>query len=119
MKKAAKKSRVKVVAKKKTPAKKPAAKKEQFARLGMVCDADTLRTLIRKKAVRVIDVRKADDYTAGHIPTAVSLPPPLPPSMRSPPKTMTVKTRPQMAAIRTGAETVSAMVFLSAPQTRG
>lgn len=74
LKKAAKKSRVKVVAKKKAPAKKPAAKKEQFARLGIVCDADTLRTLIRKKAVRVIDVRKADDYTAGHIPTAVSLP---------------------------------------------
>lgn len=67
--------RVKVVAKKKMPgAKKPAAKKEQFAQLSIVCDADTLRTLVRKKAVRVIDVRKSDDYAADHIPTAVSLP---------------------------------------------
>lgn len=62
---------------KKAPAKKskPAAKRqEQFAQLPIVCDADALRTLVRKKAVRVVDVRKADDYAAGHIPTAVSLP---------------------------------------------
>ncbi len=52
---------------------KPAAPKE-FIQLPIVCDADTLRTLVRKKSVRVIDVRKADDYNAGHIPTAVSLP---------------------------------------------
>lgn len=65
----------KIVAKRKIPvAKKPAAKKEQFAQLPIVCDADTLRTLVRRKAVRVIDVRKSDDYAAGHIPTAVSLP---------------------------------------------
>lgn len=57
----------------KTRRQKPAAPKE-FARLPIVCDADALRTLIRKKSVRVIDVRKADDYNAGHIPTAVSLP---------------------------------------------
>jgi thiosulfate/3-mercaptopyruvate sulfurtransferase len=63
-------ARTKVVAKKKI-AKKPA---EQFAQLSIICDADTLRTLVRKKAVRVVDVRKADDYNAGHIPTAVSLP---------------------------------------------
>ena len=35
---------------------------------------DTLRTLIRKKAIRVVDVRKAEDYQQEHIPTAVSLP---------------------------------------------
>lgn len=53
--------------------KKKAAKSEDF-RLSTVCDADTLRSLVRKKAVRVVDVRKADDYQKGHIPTAVSLP---------------------------------------------
>jgi thiosulfate/3-mercaptopyruvate sulfurtransferase len=53
--------------------KKKAAKSEDF-RLSIVCDADTLRSLMRKKGVRVVDVRKADDYQKGHIPTAVSLP---------------------------------------------
>jgi thiosulfate/3-mercaptopyruvate sulfurtransferase len=53
--------------------KKNAAKSEDF-RLSIVCDADTLRSLVRKKAVRVVDVRKADDYQKGHMPTAVSLP---------------------------------------------
>lgn len=70
--KARSKPRVKAKAAKKA-VKKPAAPKE-FAQLAIVCDADTLRTLVRKKAVRVVDVRKADDYNAGHIPTAVSLP---------------------------------------------
>lgn len=42
--------------------------------LAIVCDADTLRSLVRKKAVRVVDVRKTDDYKQDHIPTAVSLP---------------------------------------------
>jgi thiosulfate/3-mercaptopyruvate sulfurtransferase len=59
-----------------------AAKKKKAAKtssgsavqLSVVCDADTLRSLVRKKAVRVVDVRKADDYQQGHIPTAVSLP---------------------------------------------
>lgn len=55
-----------------------AAKKKKAAKtsvqLPIVCDADTLRSLIRKKAARVVDVRKADDYKQGHIPTAVSLP---------------------------------------------
>lgn len=45
-----------------------------FVQLPIVCDADTLRTLVRKKTVRVVDVRRAEDYNAGHIPTAVSLP---------------------------------------------
>lgn len=57
--------------KKARPAKKPAG---QEYKLAIVCDADTLRTLLRKKAVRVVDVRKAEDYDAGHIPNAVSLP---------------------------------------------
>jgi thiosulfate/3-mercaptopyruvate sulfurtransferase len=42
--------------------------------LPVICDADSLRTLIRKKAVRVVDVRKVEDYQQEHIPTAVSLP---------------------------------------------
>ena len=42
--------------------------------LSVICDADTLLILIRKKMVRVVDVRKADDYQREHIPTAVSLP---------------------------------------------
>ena len=39
-----------------------------------ICDTDTLRTLMRKRAIRVVDVRKAEDYQQEHIPTAVSLP---------------------------------------------
>jgi thiosulfate/3-mercaptopyruvate sulfurtransferase len=42
--------------------------------LDIICDADTLRSLIRKNEVRVVDVRKAQDYLLEHIPTAVSLP---------------------------------------------
>src|ERR1044071_482362 len=42
--------------------------------LSVICDADTLRTLIRKKTVRVVDVRKVQEYEGEHIPTAVSLP---------------------------------------------
>jgi thiosulfate/3-mercaptopyruvate sulfurtransferase len=43
--------------------------------LPIVCDVDTLRTLIRKKTeVRVVDVRRIEDYKKGHIPTALSLP---------------------------------------------
>jgi thiosulfate/3-mercaptopyruvate sulfurtransferase len=42
---------------------------------GIVCDVDTLSTLIRKKeAVRVVDVRKEEDYLKEHIPGAVCLP---------------------------------------------
>jgi thiosulfate/3-mercaptopyruvate sulfurtransferase len=42
--------------------------------LPIICTIDTLRTLIKKKLVRVVDVRKAEDYQQEHIPTAVSLP---------------------------------------------
>jgi thiosulfate/3-mercaptopyruvate sulfurtransferase len=42
--------------------------------LPIICDVDSLRTLIRKKTVRVVDVRKAEDYQQEHVPTAVSLP---------------------------------------------
>ena len=42
--------------------------------LPIVCEADLLRSLLRKKAVRIVDVRKAEDYKIDHIPTAVSLP---------------------------------------------
>jgi thiosulfate/3-mercaptopyruvate sulfurtransferase len=56
-------------------AKKKAAKTPTSSvQLPIVCDADTLRSLVRKKAVRVVDVRKADDYKKEHIATAVSLP---------------------------------------------
>jgi thiosulfate/3-mercaptopyruvate sulfurtransferase len=44
------------------------------ATLDLVCDVDTLRTLIKKNKVRVVDVRKKDEYLKGHIPTSVSLP---------------------------------------------
>ena len=42
--------------------------------LPVVCDIDTLRTLNRKKAARIVDVRKEEEYREGHIPTSVSLP---------------------------------------------
>jgi thiosulfate/3-mercaptopyruvate sulfurtransferase len=59
-----------------TVKRKKAAKlsEEEDFKLPIVCDADTLRSLIRKKSVRVVDVRKAEDYQLEHIPTAVSLP---------------------------------------------
>jgi thiosulfate/3-mercaptopyruvate sulfurtransferase len=47
---------------------------DKFFMLDIICNADTLRTLIRKNSVRIVDVRKAEDYQQGHIPTAVSLP---------------------------------------------
>lgn len=47
---------------------------KSYQKLPIICDVDTLRTLIRKKTVRVVDVRKTEDYKKGHIPTAVSLP---------------------------------------------
>ena len=37
-------------------------------------DADSLRSEIRDKSVRVIDVRREDDYKQDHIPSAVNLP---------------------------------------------
>lgn len=52
----------------------PANSSPGFTQLPIICESDLLRTLVRKKAVRVVDVRRAEDYAAGHIPTAVSLP---------------------------------------------
>ena len=37
-------------------------------------DVESLRSEIRDKSVRVIDVRREDDYKQNHIPTAVNLP---------------------------------------------
>jgi len=55
--------------------KEPEVSDEQDFKLPIVCDADTLRSLLRrKKGVRVVDVRRAEDYLKEHIPTAVSLP---------------------------------------------
>ncbi len=42
--------------------------------LPIICDADTLQILIREKTVRVVDVRKEQEYQQEHIPTAVSIP---------------------------------------------
>ena len=42
--------------------------------LNLLCDVDTLRSLIKENKVRVVDVRKKDDYLKGHVPTAVCLP---------------------------------------------
>ncbi len=41
---------------------------------GVMIDADSLRSEIRDGSIRVIDVRKADEYGQGHIPASVSLP---------------------------------------------
>lgn len=40
----------------------------------IVTSADILRTLIRKYSVRVVDVRKEDEYKKEHIKTAISIP---------------------------------------------
>lgn len=40
----------------------------------IITSADILRTLIRKNSVRVVDVRKEDDYKKEHIKTAISIP---------------------------------------------
>jgi thiosulfate/3-mercaptopyruvate sulfurtransferase len=72
--KARAKPKAKVVKKRAAPKIKAKQAAPEFVQLPIVCDADTLRTLVRKKSARVIDVRKTDDYNAGHIPTAVSLP---------------------------------------------
>ena len=42
--------------------------------LRITIDADSLRSEIRDKSVRVIDVRKEEEYKKNHIPTAVNLP---------------------------------------------
>jgi thiosulfate/3-mercaptopyruvate sulfurtransferase len=64
-----------VSARKKKEAKVSGEEEEQFKLPALVCDVDTLRSLIRrKKSVRIVDVRKAEDYLTEHISTAVSLP---------------------------------------------
>lgn len=46
-----------------------------LSRTGKVTiDADLLRSEIRDKSVRVIDVRREEDYKQNHIPTSVNLP---------------------------------------------
>ncbi len=40
----------------------------------LVCDVDSLRTLIKKNKVRIVDVRKKEEYLKGHIPSSVPLP---------------------------------------------
>ena len=40
----------------------------------IITSADILRTLIRRNSVRVVDVRKEDEYKKEHIKTAVSIP---------------------------------------------
>jgi thiosulfate/3-mercaptopyruvate sulfurtransferase len=42
--------------------------------LPIICDVDTLRMLTRKEGVRVVDVRKTEEYQQEHIPSAVSFP---------------------------------------------
>jgi thiosulfate/3-mercaptopyruvate sulfurtransferase len=42
--------------------------------LPIICDTDTLQILIREKTVRIVDVRKEQEYQQEHIPTAVSIP---------------------------------------------
>ena len=61
------KNTTKKINKTKTPPKKS-------IKLPLICDIDMLRTLIRKKTVRVIDVRRKEDYKKSHILSAVSLP---------------------------------------------
>jgi thiosulfate/3-mercaptopyruvate sulfurtransferase len=42
--------------------------------LPIICSVDTLQMLLQKKIVRIVDVRKEEDYQQEHIPTAVSIP---------------------------------------------
>jgi thiosulfate/3-mercaptopyruvate sulfurtransferase len=46
--------------------------KEKTTRITI--DADTLRSEIRDKSVKVLDIRKEEDYKQGHIPEAINLP---------------------------------------------
>ncbi|MGI0073853.1 MAG: sulfurtransferase [Nitrosotalea sp.] len=46
--------------------------KEKTTRI--IVDADTLRSEIRDKSVKVLDIRKEDDYKQGHIPDAINFP---------------------------------------------
>jgi len=46
--------------------------KEKTTRITV--DADTLRSEIRDKSVKVLDIRKEEDYKQGHIPGAINFP---------------------------------------------
>src|SRR5207245_222074 len=46
--------------------------KEKTARI--TTDADTLRSEIRDKSIKVLDIRKEEDYKQGHIPEAINFP---------------------------------------------
>lgn len=46
--------------------------KEKTTRI--IVDADTLRSEVRDKSVKVLDIRKEDDYKQGHIPDAINFP---------------------------------------------
>lgn len=46
--------------------------KEKTTRITV--NADTLRSEIRDKSVKVLDIRKEDDYKQGHIPSSINLP---------------------------------------------
>ena len=46
--------------------------KEKTTRITV--DADTLRSEIRDKSVKVLDIRKEEDYKQGHVPGAINLP---------------------------------------------
>ena len=37
-------------------------------------DIDTVRSGVRDRSIKVIDVRKADEYKQGHIPSSLNLP---------------------------------------------
>jgi thiosulfate/3-mercaptopyruvate sulfurtransferase len=56
------------------PGRGSGLKSEYYSIPDTVCDVDTLSTLMRKKNVRVVDVRKDEEYAREHIPGAVSLP---------------------------------------------
>lgn len=62
------------VPKLKTSGRKPTSSSIVVPKLNLICDIDTLRTLIKKNKVRVVDVRPKNEYLKGHIKTAVSLP---------------------------------------------
>ncbi|MGI0087428.1 MAG: sulfurtransferase [Nitrosotalea sp.] len=46
--------------------------KEKIARITV--DSDTLRSEIRDKSVKVLDIRKEEDYKQGHVPDAINFP---------------------------------------------
>src|SRR5437867_476133 len=46
--------------------------KEKTARI--TTDADTLRSEIRDTSIKVLDIRKEEDYKQGHIPEAINFP---------------------------------------------